>query len=85
VRAIATPAFLVLTGDQSSEAITILAELGVIILLFEKRKELDGQVIPIADIFVPIFFVTMGAKVDLSVLNPAIPSNREGLIIAAII
>jgi len=31
---------------------------------------------------VPIFFVTVGAKTDLGVLNPAIPSNREGLIIA---
>jgi len=32
---------------------------------------------------VPIFFVTVGAKTDLSVLNPAIPSNREGLFVAA--
>jgi Kef-type K+ transport system membrane component KefB len=32
---------------------------------------------------VPIFFVCVGAKTDLSVLNPAVPSNREGLIIAA--
>ena len=49
----------------------------------DKRKELDQQVIPIADILVPIFFVTVGAKADLSVLNPAIAENREGLIIAA--
>ena len=39
--------------------------------------------IPIADILVPIFFVTVGAKADLSVLNPAVPENREGLVIAA--
>jgi len=31
---------------------------------------------------VPIFFVTVGAKTDLGVLNPAIPSNRAGLIMA---
>jgi Kef-type K+ transport system membrane component KefB len=31
---------------------------------------------------VPIFFVTVGAKTDLGVLNPAVPSNREGLILA---
>jgi Kef-type K+ transport system membrane component KefB len=49
----------------------------------EKRAELEEQVIPVADIFVPIFFVCVGAKTDLSVLNPAIPSNREGLIIAS--
>lgn len=49
----------------------------------DKRKELQRQVIPIANILVPIFFVTVGAKTDLSVLNPAIESNRQVLIIAA--
>ena len=38
--------------------------------------------IPIADILVPIFFVSVGAKVDLSVLNPVVPENRQGLILA---
>lgn len=65
------------------EAILGAFAAGLVLDETDKRKELDGQVIPIADIFVPIFFVTVGAKVDLSVLNPAIPSNREGLIIAA--
>ncbi len=54
-------------------------------LIFEENdecKELEKQIIPIADIFVPIFFVSVGAKTNLGVLNPAIPSNREGLIIA---
>ncbi|HEY9808330.1 MAG TPA: cation:proton antiporter [Halomicronema sp.] len=48
----------------------------------DKRKELEKQVRPIADILVPVFFVAVGARTDLGVLNPAIPSNREGLIIA---
>jgi Kef-type K+ transport system membrane component KefB len=34
-------------------------------------------------VIVPVFFVTVGTKTDLSVLNPAIPENREGLIIAS--
>ncbi|BDA68708.1 Sodium/hydrogen exchanger [Rivularia sp. IAM M-261] len=55
---------------------------GLVLEETEKRKELQQQIIPIADILVPIFFVTVGAKTDLSVLNPAIPSNREGLIMA---
>ncbi len=38
--------------------------------------------IPIADILVPIFFVTVGARVDLGVLNPIVPENQQGLIIA---
>ncbi|MGB5711716.1 MAG: cation:proton antiporter [Waterburya sp.] len=55
---------------------------GLILAETEKRKELEEQIIPIADFFVPIFFVCVGAKTDLSVLNPTVPSNREGLIIA---
>jgi len=55
---------------------------GLILAETDKRKELEEQVIPLADFFVPIFFVCVGAKTDLSVLNPTVPSNREGLIIA---
>ncbi len=49
----------------------------------DKRRELQKQVLPIADMLVPIFFVTVGAKTNLGVLNPAIPSNRQELIMAA--
>ncbi|WP_036486140.1 cation:proton antiporter [Myxosarcina sp. GI1] len=55
---------------------------GLILAETEKRRELEEQVIPVADVLVPIFFVVVGAKTDLSVLNPAVPSNREGLIVA---
>jgi Kef-type K+ transport system membrane component KefB len=64
------------------EAILGAFAAGLVLDETDKRKELDEQVKPIADILVPIFFVTVGAKVDLSVLNPAIPTNREGLFIA---
>ncbi|MEC4982725.1 MAG: cation:proton antiporter [Oscillatoria sp. PMC 1068.18] len=56
---------------------------GLVLAETEKRKELEKQVIPVADVLVPIFFVCVGARTDLGVLNPAVPSNREGLIIAA--
>ncbi|MDJ0598872.1 MAG: cation:proton antiporter [Crocosphaera sp.] len=64
------------------EAILGAFAAGLVLDETDKRKELDQQVIPIADILVPIFFVSVGAKVDLGVLNPFIPENREGLIIA---
>lgn len=48
-----------------------------------EEKQLDELIKPIADVVVPIFFVTVGAKTDLSVLNPAVPANREGLVIAS--
>ncbi|NJN73841.1 MAG: cation:proton antiporter [Limnothrix sp. RL_2_0] len=65
------------------EAILGAFAAGLILAETSKRGELEEQVLPIADLFVPIFFVCVGAKTDLSVLNPAVPANREGLIIAA--
>ena len=67
------------------EAILGAFAAGLVLDETDKRKELDQQVIPIADILVPIFFVTVGAKADLTVLNPAIAENRQGLIIAALL
>jgi Kef-type K+ transport system membrane component KefB len=32
---------------------------------------------------VPIFFIVVGARTDVSVLNPFVPENREGLIVAS--
>ncbi|WP_016949908.1 cation:proton antiporter [Anabaena sp. PCC 7108] len=64
------------------EAILGAFAAGLVLEETDKRKELQKQVIPIADMLVPIFFVTVGAKTDFGVLNPAIPSNREGLIMA---
>lgn len=65
------------------EAILGAFAAGLVLDETDKRKELDQQVMPIADILVPIFFVTVGAKADLGVLNPAVPENRAGLIIAS--
>ncbi|MCC3406373.1 MAG: cation:proton antiporter [Microcoleus sp. PH2017_10_PVI_O_A] len=48
----------------------------------DTRNELDELVKPIADLLVPIFFVTVGARADLGVLNPTVPDNRAGLLIA---
>ncbi|OKH25984.1 sodium:proton antiporter [Hydrococcus rivularis NIES-593] len=64
------------------EAILGAFAAGLVLAETEKREELAEQIIPVADILVPIFFVCVGAKTDLSVLNPTVPSNREGLILA---
>ncbi|HHP7229515.1 MAG TPA: cation:proton antiporter [Xenococcaceae cyanobacterium] len=65
------------------EAILGAFAAGLVLDETDKRKELDQQVIPIADILVPIFFISVGARVDLSVLNPTSADNRQGLVIAA--
>jgi Kef-type K+ transport system membrane component KefB len=55
---------------------------GLVLAETEKQKDLQKQLSPIADMLVPIFFVTVGAKTDLGVLNPTNPTNQEGLILA---
>jgi Kef-type K+ transport system membrane component KefB len=64
------------------EAILGAFAAGLVLAETEKQKELEEQVLPIADMLVPIFFVTVGARTDVSVLNPLDPANREGLIMA---
>lgn len=64
------------------EAILGAFAAGLVLAETEKRQELEEQIIPIADMLVPIFFVAVGAKTNLGVLNPAVPSNREGLVMA---
>ena len=64
------------------EAILGAFAAGLILAETEKRDDILKQVQPVADLLVPIFFVIVGAKTDLNILNPAIPANREGLMIA---
>ncbi|MEM8643022.1 MAG: cation:proton antiporter [Cyanobacteria bacterium P01_G01_bin.54] len=64
------------------EAILGAFAAGLVLDETDLRKELDRQIMPIADILVPIFFVSVGAKADLGVLNPFVPENRAGLVIA---
>ncbi|MBD2092076.1 cation:proton antiporter [Microcoleus sp. FACHB-1515] len=64
------------------EAILGAFAAGLVLDETDERNELQKLVIPIADLFVPIFFVTVGARTDVSVLNPFIPANQEGLIMS---
>ncbi|MBU6229016.1 MAG: cation:proton antiporter [Cyanobacteria bacterium REEB459] len=56
---------------------------GLILAETSKHQELQEKVSPIADMLAPIFFIAVGARTDVSVLNPFNPDNRPGLIIAS--
>lgn len=64
------------------EAILGAFAAGLVLDETDVRNELDELIKPVADLLVPVFFVTVGARADLSVLNPMIPENRSGLLIA---
>jgi Kef-type K+ transport system membrane component KefB len=43
---------------------------GLVLARTERRAHIEEQIRPVADLFVPIFFVTIGMQVDPSTLNP---------------
>jgi Kef-type K+ transport system membrane component KefB len=55
---------------------------GLILGETTKHKELQQQITPLAYALVPIFFVSVGARTNIGVLNPLLPENRQSLVIA---
>jgi Kef-type K+ transport system membrane component KefB len=58
---------------------------GILLARTDKKEDIDETVRPVVDIFAPVFFVMVGAKVDLSVFNPATAENRAVLGLAALL
>ena len=55
---------------------------GVLLARTDKREDIDGALKPVSDIFVPIFFVMVGAKVQLGAYNPLVPGNHKMILLA---
>ena len=85
---VAVAAFVVLTACCfAAQAIGLEAALGAfaagLILSSSKHThDIDAAVKPLVALFATVFFVLIGTGLDLSVLNPLDPANREGLIVA---
>ncbi|MEB3167897.1 MAG: cation:proton antiporter [Synechococcaceae cyanobacterium] len=56
---------------------------GLILSASRRSHEIDAAVKPLVALFATVFFVLIGTSMDLSVLNPFDPANREGLLVAA--
>lgn len=65
------------------EAILGAFAAGLILAETDRSHEFEEQIKPVSDLLTPIFFVSVGAKTNLAVLNPANPDNIEGLVIAS--
>ncbi|MEM9924320.1 MAG: cation:proton antiporter [Cyanobacteria bacterium P01_D01_bin.50] len=65
------------------EAILGAFAAGLVLGETEFQEKLQGLFEPFIFVYTTIFFVTIGAKIDLSVLNPTVAGNQKGLIIAA--
>jgi Kef-type K+ transport system membrane component KefB len=55
---------------------------GLVLARTNRRHDIDHALRPVVDIFAPLFFVYVGAQVDVSHLNPLNPENRSSLLLA---
>ena len=58
---------------------------GLLLEETEHKHTLETQLRPVADIFTPIFFVSVGASVNLFALNPFDPATRGMLVFAVLL
>jgi len=56
---------------------------GIVLARTDKREDIDTALKPISDLFVPVFFVMVGTKVQLGAFNPLVPGNHAMLALAA--
>jgi len=56
---------------------------GLIASTSKHRHEIQSAVTPIVGLFATVFFVLVGAGMDLSVINPSDPAARSALVVAA--
>jgi Kef-type K+ transport system membrane component KefB len=54
---------------------------GLVLSTVKQSEEIKKGIEPIYAVFVPIFFVLMGSKVDISIFNPFVAANREILVL----
>ncbi len=58
---------------------------GVLLARTDRRADIDGALKPVAALFVPIFFVMVGAKVKLGAYDPFITANHPMLLLALLL
>ncbi|HEX9983030.1 MAG TPA: cation:proton antiporter [Thermoanaerobaculia bacterium] len=74
--------FLAFLAQKVGSAVIIGAfAAGLVLARTHKGKEIEREVHDVAQFFIPIFFVVVGAAVDLTALNPFNPLTRKNLLI----
>ena len=77
-------ALLAALGAQTTGSAAIVGAFaaGLVLARTNRRNAIRDAVRPIVDVFSPVFFVSIGAQVDVARLNPAVAENRPGLLLA---
>lgn len=55
---------------------------GLVLARTNRRHDIDRALRPVVDVFAPLFFVSVGAQVDVRLANPFPPENRAALVLA---
>lgn len=85
------PAFALALGlawlaDRSGSALILGAFVAGLLLHGSSQvKSVEHGITELGHVFVPVFFVCVGAKVDLTVLNPAVSANWPTLGVGAVL
>ncbi len=58
---------------------------GMALARTNRRHDIEEAVKPVVDVFTPVFFVYVGAEVDVRLLNPAVPGNRPALLLGLLL
>ena len=77
-------ALLAALGAQAAGSAAIVGAFaaGLVLARTNRGHDIRDAVRPIVDVFAPVFFVAIGAQVDVGYLNPAVPANRAALLLA---
>jgi Kef-type K+ transport system membrane component KefB len=77
-------ALLAALGAQTAGSAAIVGAFaaGLVLARTDRGSEIHTAVRPIVDVFAPVFFVSIGAQVDLKYLNPTVAENRQALLLA---
>jgi Kef-type K+ transport system membrane component KefB len=77
-------ALLAALGAQTAGSAAIVGAFaaGLVLARTDRSSEIHTAVRPIVDVFAPVFFVSIGAQVNLQYLNPTVSENRQALLLA---
>ena len=80
-------ALLVAWAAKAAESAPIVGAFaaGMALARTNRRHDIDHALKPVVDIFAPVFFVYVGAEVDVRMLNPAVADNRPALILGLLL
>ncbi|HWP46010.1 MAG TPA: cation:proton antiporter [Candidatus Limnocylindrales bacterium] len=73
-------------ADQAGSAMIMGAfTAGLLLVKIPQAHEIEVGIAHLGHFFVPLFFISVGAAVDVRVLNPANPANRQTLLIGSLL